>query len=162
VEHAHWLRTHPLCAGIDDDGVWAAARLVMVRQLASGMAVFVEQMAGDSAFVIAAGEVSVLLHRNGSDHEVGVLTAPEVFGEQSLLYPQPRRVTTRAKTDAVLLELNRRELSTLATSHPKAFAQLLQNANDCFRRKAAEVVPVVEYRLDLANSQESARRGFFA
>jgi CRP-like cAMP-binding protein len=162
MDYAPWLRAHPLCAGIDDDGVRTIARLAIVRQLAPGMAVFVENMAGESAFLIGAGEVAIFLHRNGSDHELGVLQAPELFGEQSLITPQARRVTARAKTPLVLLEFSRHELSAMGPTQAAAFGQLLHNANDSFRRKSADVVPVVEHRLDLAGSQESARRGFFA
>jgi CRP-like cAMP-binding protein len=162
MDYGGWLRGHSFFDGIDDQTVRAVAAVVQLRQLHAGMAVFVEGMKADSMYFIGSGEVSLTLHRNGTDHTVGTLSAPETFGELSVVRPGPRRITARAKTDVALLEITRRDLASFQLTAPAVTLVMMARAQDKFFERADAVVPTVENRLDLAASAESARRGFFS
>jgi CRP-like cAMP-binding protein len=80
----------------------------------------VQDQAGDSLFVLAEGELEVLLRRDGGqDVVVGAMTKGEVVGEMSLLTGAPRTATVRALDGAVVYEIGTRQYQPLLREHPE-------------------------------------------
>ena len=73
---------------------------------------------GSSLFVVADGEVEVVLRREaGPDLRVDTLGRGEVIGEMSLLTGEPRAATVRALDGALVYELGRRQYEPLLRAH---------------------------------------------
>lgn len=63
--------------------------------------------AGDCMYVVQAGEVEVVAHRDGREVPLRVLGRGEVFGEMSLFDREVRSATVRAKGEARLLTIDK-------------------------------------------------------
>jgi CRP-like cAMP-binding protein len=75
---------------------------------------------GDSLFVLAEGELEVLLRCDGGeDVVVDTLSKGAVVGEMSLLTGAPRTATVRALDGAVVYEIGTRQYGPLLGDHPE-------------------------------------------
>ncbi len=144
-----FLRPCPLLRGFSDDGVRIVQSVVTARQLDAGMPIFVQRMLGESAFFLVHGEVAVSVARQNQEQQIGVLVAPDAFGELALLYPGPRRATTRTTTPALLLELTRRDFLTLQSQRPQACLKLSMNITERFAQRAIEAGSLLDRLCEL-------------
>jgi CRP/FNR family transcriptional regulator, cyclic AMP receptor protein len=131
-----FLKANPLLRGFTDDGIRIIQAAVTIRQLEPGMPIFVERMMGEGLFMLAAGEVSISVNRNGVEREIGVLYAPDSFGELSLVQPGPRRVSAKARAQSLVLEVARRDYLRLQQQRPQACLKLMVNVTETFAQKA--------------------------
>ncbi|HEY4223890.1 MAG TPA: cyclic nucleotide-binding domain-containing protein [Myxococcota bacterium] len=146
-----YLKANPLLRGFTDDGVRIIQAVAAPRQLEPGMPVFVERMMGESAFLLGHGEVSLFVTRNGSEREIGMLFAPDFFGELSLLAPGPRRVTAKARTPVLLFEIPRRDFVRLQAQRPQACMKLLMNITESFAHKSVAAGTLIERLVDVVS-----------
>lgn len=144
-----FLKASPLLRGFTDDGIKIIQAATTARTIQAGTPVFVEQMQGDSLFIIAAGSVEVYLSRGGGDRVLTTLQAPEHFGEMSLLHPGPRRVSVRATDTTDVLEIPRRDFLTLQKQRPQACMKLMLNIMDQFAERTARAVPLIHRMVEL-------------
>jgi CRP-like cAMP-binding protein len=80
---------------------------------------------GDSLFVLADGELEVLLRQeDGRDVVVDTMAKGAVVGEMSLLTGAPRTATVRALEGAVVYEIGTRQYAPLIAAHPELLDQL--------------------------------------
>lgn len=142
------LKENPLLRGFTDDGVKIIQAAVTLRRLDAGSPIFVEKMQGESAFLLAQGEISLFVTRQGMEREIGALMAPESFGELALLAPGARRISARARTACVLLEIPRRDFLNLQKQRPQACLKLLTNIVERFGQKAGEAGPLLDRVVD--------------
>jgi CRP/FNR family transcriptional regulator, cyclic AMP receptor protein len=145
-----FLKASPLLRGFTDDGVRIIQAAVAARQLEPGMPVFLERMMGESAFLLCHGEVSIHATRNHTERELGVLYAPDSFGELSLIQPGPRRVTAKARTPVLVLEIPRRDFLRLQQQRPQACLKLLVNITETFAQKSIAAAPLLDRLVDVA------------
>ncbi len=143
-----FLQQSPLLAGFSDDGIKIIQSVCVARQIEVASPIFVEKIHGESAFLLVAGEVSISVERNGSQRELAVLTAPDVFGEVSLLQPGPRRVTARARTPVGVIEIPRRDFLNLQKARPQACLKLLMNVTDRLALRLQETAPLLDRLID--------------
>ena len=132
-----WLQQNPLLHGFTEDGMRIIQSVCVPRQLEAGSPIFVQRMQGESLFMLAHGEVAVVLAKNGIEREIGVLQAPDAFGEMSLIVPAPRRVTVRARTPVALIEIPRRDFLNLQKQRPQACLKLQVSIAERFAAYAA-------------------------
>jgi small-conductance mechanosensitive channel/CRP-like cAMP-binding protein len=105
------------------------ATLIETRTYGRGELVLEQGEAGDELFVVARGEVSIVVGREGGSFaEVSRVGAGQFFGEMSLMTGDVRSATARALTEAELLVVGK-----------AAFAQILAHAPD-LAKKVADVL----------------------
>ena len=143
-----YLEQNPLLQGFSADGIRIIQTVCVARQIDVGSPIFVEKMHGESAFLLVAGEVSIAVERNGALRELAVLSAPDVFGEVSLLQPGPRRVTARARTPVGVIEIPRRDFLNLQKQRPQACIKLLMNVTDRLAQRLQETGPLFDRLVD--------------
>ena len=143
-----YLQQSPLLVGFSDDGIRIIESVCVARQIDVGNPIFVEKMHGESAFLLVAGDVSLSIDRGGTLRELAVLSAPDVFGELSLLQPGPRRVTARARTPVGVIEIPRRDFLNLQKQRPQACIKLLMNVTDRLAQRLAETGPLLDKLVD--------------
>jgi CRP/FNR family cyclic AMP-dependent transcriptional regulator len=143
-----FLKVNPLLRGFTDDGVRIIQAVCQPRQLEPGMPVFVERMMGESAFLLGHGEIGLFVTRSGVEREIGLLQAPDAFGELSLVQPGPRRVTAKARTQVLLLEIPRRDFVRLQQQRPQACLKLVVNITEGFAQKSIAAGGLIERLAD--------------
>jgi CRP-like cAMP-binding protein len=88
--------------------------------LGPGERFVVQGATGDSLFVVADGEVEVVLRRShGPDMHVDTMSRGAVVGEMSLLTGEPRSATVRAADSALVYEIGWRQYEPLLRAHPE-------------------------------------------
>jgi len=83
TELAH-LKHSPLFAGLSDAEIELLGRFFYEKDLAEGMTIFVENMAGESLYLIEQGVVKISrMLGEGEEKILVVLGAEEIFGEMA-------------------------------------------------------------------------------
>lgn len=109
--------------------------LFSAKNLSGGETVFEQGTVGNSLFVIARGDVEVL--RDATS--IAVLSAPQFFGEMSIIDKEYRSATVRAKSDVVLLELTNENLHTFAKHYRNGFTWVVVNIARVLSARLREV-----------------------
>ena len=124
------------------------ADLFVVRELKGGEIIFNEGDLGDSLYVIAEGSVEILRKNPaGQLQAIAALTAPQFFGEMSLIDKEYRSATVRAKTDAKLLQLSNENLHIFAKNFRNGFTWVVVNIARVLSSRLREVNKKLAERL---------------
>ena len=119
------LAAVPLFALLPPDEISTLARTARPLTLGPTERLVVQDQAGGSLFVVAEGEVEVVLRRDGGeDVVVDTMGKGAVVGEMSLLTRQPRSATVRAVEGAVAYEIGAHQYGPCLRRHPELIADL--------------------------------------
>jgi CRP-like cAMP-binding protein len=119
------LAAVPLFALLPPEEVRTLARTARPLTLGPTERLVIQDQAGGSLFVIAEGEVEVVLRRDGgADVVVDTMGKGAVVGEMSLLTHQPRSATVRAVDGAVAYEIGARQYGPCLRRHPELVTDL--------------------------------------
>ncbi|HYO53810.1 cyclic nucleotide-binding domain-containing protein [Archangium sp.] len=122
------ISSSPLFEMLSSTELAELAELAEQRRYAAGELVFEEGELGDSLYVIVRGEVEVVRSDGGGvPRPLTVLTAPDFFGEMSLIDKEYRSATVRARTEAVLLRLTTQHLATFRQANREGFTFVVIN-----------------------------------
>lgn len=108
-----FLKQVDLFSELPDTDLDALSRCVGEIELAAGEELFHEGEAGDRAFVIKEGEIEVLKASTGGQVLLATLGPSEVIGEMAVLEEVPRNASAVARTDVMLVEIKKDDLSSL-------------------------------------------------
>lgn len=84
-----------------------------------GERIVVEGTQGDSLYVVADGEVEVLIKHDGRDRPVDTMGSGAVIGEMALLTGELRNATARAIDTALILQIGPRQYEPILRAHPE-------------------------------------------
>jgi CRP-like cAMP-binding protein len=119
------LASVPIFRPLDPAQLRALARSARPLALGPSERFVVQGAKGTSLFVVADGDVEVVLRRpHGPDMHVDTLTRGAVVGEMSLLTGEPRSATVRAADAALVYEIGWRQYAPLLRAHPEWIDQL--------------------------------------
>ena len=103
-------------------------KIFSVRQIAEGKTIFIENMPGESLFLIKSGTVKISRMLAEGDEQVLIVLGPDdVFGEMAVLDGGDRSATARIAEDAVLYGLTRKSFEALAAQNPALGLKLALN-----------------------------------
>ncbi|AKU90901.1 cAMP-binding protein [Vulgatibacter incomptus] len=121
-------------------GLEIVAAIAQERVVPQGASIFVENMVGDSLYVLADGYVRICLRdANGRDRALGVLGEGDHFGELSLLTPGATRVVSAiAETEARIVEIRQKDFARLQAKKPQACLKLILAIAAGFGRNLSE------------------------
>jgi CRP-like cAMP-binding protein len=114
-----------------------AVERVRLISLPAGETLFSQGDPGDDLYVVAWGEVAVLVPR-----EVARLSEGDFFGEIGLLADRPRTATVRATVDSQVLALDRPLLNDLVAASPDLLKVLLRFLRERLIATLAETSPL--------------------
>lgn len=104
--HAGYLAQLPLFATLPTTVLEAIASRFTARFFAQGQLIFQQGDVGDHFYLIARGQVEVLVRNaQGVDQKIDNMGDGDYFGETALLQDAPRNATIRTVTDSLLLIL---------------------------------------------------------
>ena len=107
---------------LDDAGRDRLAACGTVEYRASGSTIVRQGEVGDTFYLIAAGEVRVLVSdgKGAAAREVARLGAGQFFGEMAVLGRQPRSATVEAATSCELVRFGREPVMAILADYPAA------------------------------------------
>lgn len=113
--------------------------LFQEKKLEKGKTVFVEQMPGESLYLIKKGSVRISkLIAEGDEKTLITLKAGDVFGEMAILDGSARSATARVETNAILLSVNKTDFEKLCSSHPGIALKIMRNIICVFSKRIRE------------------------
>ena len=129
------LRQVPLLAALGEAELEAFAPFLRERRYPRGSMILAQGDSGESLYLIATGQVKVvLIHEDGREVILSVLTEGAFFGEMALLDHEPRSAHVVAMTDATLLQLRREDFQSRLRSGPDVAIGLLRELSRRLRR----------------------------
>jgi CRP-like cAMP-binding protein len=129
------LKKVPLFASLPDQELAAFAELVRERSYPRGSVILFEDDQGDSLFLLADGQVKVvLIGEDGREVILSVLREGSFFGEMALLDDQPRSAHVIAMEDSSLLVLRREDFQARLRQSPEVAIALLRELAGRLRR----------------------------
>jgi CRP/FNR family transcriptional regulator, cyclic AMP receptor protein len=150
------IRGSILLRGMNNTELARLASVCEERQLAAGTTIFIENMPGESLFLIRRGAVRISrMFAEGNEKVLIVLGPADVFGEMAVIDGLPRAATARVVDDAELISLRKQDFARLCQEHPALALKLVLNIVTVFSRQVREANE--EYREMLTWSQPGER-----
>lgn len=118
------LEQNPLFKGFTAIGLKLFAGIAQERVIPAGTPLFVENMVGESMFVLKTGTVRLSQRVDGVERELSVVGPGEHLGALSLLGKTVRLVSAVAVTPCEVLELANRDFVRLQPEKPQACLKL--------------------------------------
>lgn len=122
-----FLRKVPLFSDLSEEDFALLGEMVEEKKISAGEILFTEGSPGHEAYVIKEGELEVL--KKSADREllIAVRGPGEVIGEMAMLEEAPRMATVKARTDSILLAIEKEELNELMERSRSALNALVHN-----------------------------------
>lgn len=109
------------------------------KEMAEGTTVFIENMPGESLYLIQQGTIRISQMIAEGDEKILVILGPEdSFGEMAVLDGAPRSATARVAETALLLILRKGDYEILCEKEPKLALKLTRNIVRIFSQRARE------------------------
>ena len=113
------LTGSPLFKGLTSDELSFLESFFTTRRIPEGKTIFIENMPGESLYLISKGTVKISRMLAEGDEQVLIILGPDdVFGEMAVLDGGKRSATARIAEDSVLYGLTRDDFEALAKKNP--------------------------------------------
>lgn len=130
------LSSSPLFLGLSQEDMRELEARFHARDIDEGMTVFVENMPGESLYLIQSGVVKISKMLSEGEERILVILGPDdVFGEMALLDGAARSATARVAESATLLALKRQDFEELCDHNPRLGLQLIRNISRVFSQR---------------------------
>lgn len=138
------LRKVPLFADLPESELQAFAELTRERSYPKGSVILFENDRGDSLYLVASGQVKVvLIGEDGREVILSVLGEGSFFGEMALIDDAPRSAHVIAMEDSVLLTLRREDFQSRLRTSPDIAIALLRELSRRLRRADEKIGSLV-------------------
>ena len=122
------LLASPLFTGLARQEIEYLSSIFTSTQVSKGMTVFIENMPGESLYIINQGAVQISqMLAEVAEQTLIALGPGEVFGEMAVIDGGSRLATARIIEDTILYSLNRKSFNILASEKPRLGLQLTLN-----------------------------------
>lgn len=139
------IRGSTLLQGMDDADFARLAEYCEERRMAEGTTVFIENMPGESLFLVRSGTIRVSkMFAEGDEKTLVVLGPEDIFGEMAVVDGLPRSATARVAEDAELISLKKKDFESLCKNDPELALKLVMNIMRVFSKRTREASD--EYR----------------
>lgn len=108
-----------LFAALDTEGRAQLVDQMREQHFAASEDIVRQDEPGDSLFMIARGDIEVVVSTGGISRRVATLGSGQIFGEMSLMLREPRQATCTALTDTVCYVIDRAAFGALLASRPE-------------------------------------------
>jgi CRP/FNR family transcriptional regulator, cyclic AMP receptor protein len=107
-----------------ETGLKIFAAIAVEKTVTAGTPLFVENMVGESLFILKSGAVRITQRVDQGEHELAILGPGEHLGELALLARSVRLVSAVAAQDCEVVELTQRDYTRLQPQKPQACLKL--------------------------------------
>ncbi len=127
------LLSSPLFKGMAAKEIEYLSTIFSATQVQKGKTVFVENMAGESLYLIKQGAVQVSqMLAEVDEQRLTLLKNGDVFGEMAIIDGGTRSATARVTQNSVLYSLSQKDFMTLSREQPRLGLQLVLNISRIF------------------------------
>ena len=131
------LQKAPLVREFTETGLKIFATIALEKVVPAGSPLFVENMVGESLFIVKTGSVRITQKTADGERELGTAGPGDHLGELALLGKGVRLVSAVAATACEVLEISQRDFARLQPQKPQACLKLaLAIAQDLAQRVA--------------------------
>lgn len=139
AENFHAIRGSSMLQGLNDADFSRLAEFCEERQMAEGTTVFIENMPGESLFLVRKGTIRISkMFAEGDEKTLVVLGPEDIFGEMAVVDGLPRSATARVAEDAELISLKKQDFESLCKSDPALALKLVMNIMRVFSKRIRE------------------------
>ncbi len=146
------LQRAPLFKDFTETGLKIFATIAQEKTIPAGSPIFVENMVGESLFIVKSGTVRLTQKTADGERELGTVGAGEPLGALALLAKSVRLVSAIAVTPVDVLEFSQRDFARLQPQKPQAGLKLALAI-------AADVAAKVAEARDLVRELAARRPG---
>lgn len=132
------LQKAPLFREFTETGLKIFASITLEKAIPAGTPLFVENMVGESLFIVKSGTVKITRKAAEGEKELAVVGAGEHLGELALLGKSVRLVSAVAVTQCEVLEITQRDFVRLQPQKPQACLKLALAIAQDLAHKAAD------------------------
>ena len=133
------------------------ARLCESRMMEKGTTVFIENMPGESLFLIKKGSIKISnMFAEGDEKTLVVLGPADIFGEMAIIDGLPRTATARVAEDTELISLKKTDFEQLCKNDPAVALKMVVNIVRMFTKQIREANK--DYREMLAWSMQTEEK----
>ena len=134
------LKNSPLFNGMAVKEIEYLSSIFTPNQIPEGRTVFIENMPGESLYLVKQGTVQISqMLAEVDEQDMIALGAGDVFGEMAVIDGGNRSATARIVKNAVLYSLNRKTFNTLVSENPRLGLQLTLNISRIFSERIRNV-----------------------
>ena len=134
------IKNSIMLQGLSDQELGKLAGFCEMREMAEGTTVFIENMPGESLFLVKKGTIRVSrMFAEGDEQTLVVLGPEDIFGEMAVIDGLPRSATARVAENAELISLNRKSLEQLCRDDASLALKLVKNIVRVFSKRVREV-----------------------
>lgn len=125
--------------GFSGDELSKLAVYCEMREMGEGTTVFIENMPGESLFLVKKGTIRISkMFAEGDEKTLVVLGPEDVFGEMAVIDGLPRAATARVAEDAELISLKKKNLERLCQDDAALALKLVSNVVKVFSKRVRE------------------------
>ena len=118
------LERAPLFKDFSETGLKIFAAISLEKAIPAGTPIFVENMVGESLFIVKSGTVRITQRAGDAEKELAILGAGEHLGAVALLGKSVRLVSAVAATACEVVEITQRDFVRLQPQKPQACLKL--------------------------------------
>lgn len=139
AEDFNAIRGSVMLQGFSDDDLRRFAGFCEMREMGEGTTVFIENMPGESLFLVKKGTIRISrMFAEGDEKTLVVLGPEDIFGEMAVIDGLPRSATARVAEDAELISLRKRDLDRLCRDDAPLALKLVSNIVRVFSKRVRE------------------------
>lgn len=125
--------------GFSTEELGKLAAFCEMREMGEGTTVFIENMPGESLFLVKQGTIRISkMFAEGDEKTLVVLGPEDIFGEMAVIDGLPRSATARVAENAELISLKKKDLERLCRENPALALKLVSNIVKVFSKRVRE------------------------
>ena len=125
--------------GFSDEELGKLADFCEMREMGEGTTVFIENMPGESLFLVKKGTIRISkMFAEGDEKTLVVLGPEDIFGEMAVIDGLPRSATARVAEDADLISIKKKSLERLCQDDAVLALKLVSNIVKVFSKRVRE------------------------
>lgn len=122
------LHKSPLFKNLTTEQLATLNAFFKVKTVAEGATIFIENMQGESLYLVEKGTIKISKMLAEGDEQVMAIFGPDdVFGEMAVFTGGCRSASARVAEEAVLFSLSRTDYNKLSELDPRLCLQLTRN-----------------------------------
>jgi CRP-like cAMP-binding protein len=134
------IKNSIMLQGLNDEDFDKLAALCEMRKMEEGTTVFIENMPGESLFLVKKGTIRISkMFAEGDEKTLVVLGPEDIFGEMAVIDGLPRSATARVAEDAELISLKKKSLDQLGKDDADLALKIVSNIVRVFSKRVREV-----------------------
>lgn len=139
------LKENELFKDFSDKEIAVISQIVSEKTYPTGTPIYVENMLGESLFIIKNGTVEIRKNLGPVGEQLVAALGPgEFFGEMALLEGGPRLVSAKTQQEAELLIISGDDFRALMEKEPLTCLKLFLSIIKVFNKRIREIMPLAE------------------